>query len=1696
MMFTNHERNGEDELQAARRTAYALGQTSGAEEAAIKAELAASPQAQQEVEAVAALAAQLKEAAGAVPRPEASPELRQAVKRRLAKLAPAAGRAVTAGSAGKRWPRRLAALALTVALLALALPIAWPVRQKTGKVREMARQSTADSQARPATGAIPEIMIAPSRRHAMAYDPGPGESGPGPGMFLGYSNVPAAKLQPMFTTPSDESDVAVQGVDSGRQASTTAGDAYYLDTSNVYLGGTRISGGQQWVGAGRNPSDGQLSDVHYELSRSDYSENGGQFGGKDTTTTDLTPGEVAAEAREAFQPESGGINLTWQQAAQLSQLKVANGYYDMTTLKQDNNIAPGAGGSGAGFGSRGSSTRQQMLASGGGTKHTERAVTGYLAWMARHQDPDGHWSLQNYTQQCKPGDTSCSGAGEIQADAAATGLGLLPFLAAGQTHKTRGPYRDNVGKGIDWLIRQQQPDGNLAKGSAPMMYSHGLATIALSEAYGLSGDRQVGEAAQRAVNFIAKVQTADGGWREGNDPGDTTLVGWEVMALKSARMSGLDVADSAFAAAGKWLESVALNHGAEFSLAPGLGSSPEATAAGLLCRQYLGANRSDPGLTGGMNYMLQHLPDDTSPNIRYWYAGTQFMHNMNGYEWDTWNRKMRDLLIRSQVRNPDQCANGSFAPQPDPWGKRGGRIVQTALAALTLETYYRYLPLFKSDAAAGKADTAGKTDKTLSGAEQAKAAAKPLETWKPAHVVPNSSRLMVGEREELPIKGMQVDVRVDGFRARVLIDLYYYNDRPQQLEGNFQLRLPDEASPYFFAFGRTVYQAPQVKANDSMFFQPQQVSQGDTTPEKILALRDNSWEQPKVARMVPREKAALAYREMVHRRVDPALVEWSGAGVFQCRVFPLAPQSLHRVTVGYDVDLTRAGDDLELRLDLPGQTPATIVDLNIAASDARQVSLDAPATNSADGQRLSYRLVDPKDRPLSVRLRKPGLQMLTGSDEATGDFFATRVGLTLPQTPSVDRAKQAVFIVDTSLSAGPQFPLWTMLLRATLENNRDSIKEFSVLFFNVETFWWQEKFVDNTPENVEALMAFADGLALEGATDLGRALREAAAPKWQKRADSSPPPDLFLLSDGAATWGEDRWPLLAAELGGGSPALFAYRTGLAGGDPRLLAYLAERTGGALFSLVGEAEVATASVAHRNRPWRLTGIEMAGAHDVLVAGRPQNVFPGQQLLIVGRLEPNTKALTPGPSPNLLSTARGRGESAALVFTLQQGKTTQTITVKPEQVLTSELAARTFGQVATSQLEDVSGVVATAEPVATAYARHFRVTGRTCSLLMLETEQDYARYNIRPEEDSFVVKERTAGPLVAKAVADATATMSDPKANFLAWFHRVQQSPAVHFDLPPALNVALDGLPAQTFAVAPAPLVCKLRLRKDQPANLQMPWQSGRLDYQTLDAEAQRRLAAYGADDALKALSSLVEERPGDAALERDLAFSAIEWQRPGEAYHLLRRAARTFEPITFHAMAHCLEQMGQADLAIVYYELACGGQWDARFGDMHNIAQLDYLRFLRRVTAGQVKTLLADYARARLATLAGKNYRDAADVAALIFWNTDGTDVDLHVIEPSGEECYYQHTQTASGGHISRDVTTGYGPELYLLPAAPAGIYHVSAHYYAADANRASTRTKVLALIYEGWGTKDEKLTIKALALTGQKENHELATVKR
>jgi tetratricopeptide (TPR) repeat protein len=340
------------------------------------------------------------------------------------------------------------------------------------------------------------------------------------------------------------------------------------------------------------------------------------------------------------------------------------------------------------------------------------------------------------------------------------------------------------------------------------------------------------------------------------------------------------------------------------------------------------------------------------------------------------------------------------------------------------------------------------------------------------------------------------------------------------------------------------------------------------------------------------------------------------------------------------------------------------------------------------------------------------------------------------------------------------------------------------------------------------------------------------------------------------------------------------------------------------------------------------------------------------------------------------------------------------------------------------------------------------------------------------------------------------LADAKSACLAWLEKLQRTEGVQLQLPEALRLAIKEMPRSSFVVPVPPLACKARTREALPDDAREMLASPQADYDLIASEAQRRLCAYGPDDALRAASSLVEDRPGDPVAIRDVAFSAMSWGLNGQAYQLLRRCAllRPYEPQTYLHLAECLESLGRADLALVYYELAYSGVWDSRFGDFHAIAALDYLHFLRRVAAGKLPSSAADFARARLATLSAKCELKEADLLVTIAWNTDGTDVDLHVTEPGGEECFYGHTTTKTGGRISRDVTAGLGPEMYVLRHAPGGTYHVRAHYFAGDANRTSARTKVYATIYEGWGTPEERLSRKAVSLLHTRNVHDLATL--
>ncbi len=970
-----------------------------------------------------------------------------------------------------------------------------------------------------------------------------------------------------------------------------------------------------------------------------------------------------------------------------------------------------------------------------------------------------------------------------------------------------------------------------------------------------------------------------------------------------------------------------------------------------------------------------------------------------------------------------------------------------------------------------ESEAIGEIAKREAASEQSdeKPKAERATTWKRSVVRANTSRLMIGDEEELPLSGVHADVRIDGFRARVLLDCFFFNDRNQQFEGTFQLRLPNGASPYFCAFGETQWSAADQVP------EPVRIPEADNwaapSPEEILLARNDSWKQPKVARMVPREKAAFAYKETTRRQIDPALMEWSGAGVFNCRVFPLAPRKLHRIVVGYDVDLIKIGDQWEFRLDLPDTTSNYHVDLAVAGDQGIDIT---PATEVTVRQAHTVaHISNPETSSIKVQLKNWGHTMLVGSEQSTGPWFASRFSPELPSDAG-RTSDRAIFMVDVSLSSNPdKFNIWLSMLDAILANNREHLKEYAVLFFNVEIFWWQDGYVANTEENAAALKKFCQTLALEGATDVGAALTEASKPGWVQEPNGKAG-DLFLLSDGAATWGESDLYAMSAILKESFHRLFGYSTGMAGTDGRILGHLARESGGAVFSVVSEAEVTAASTAHKAKPWKLIGASIDGGSDLLLAGRPQFVYPGQSLLVAGR--------------GSLDLADAR-----IVLDLERDGERKKIETLVTSIVDSDLTSRIYGQIAVNQLEAFDSATLDQSE---AYARHFRVTGKSCSLLMLDTEEDYERFNIKPEEDAYLVKSTVAHDIVQSTLDAIGATLGNPKTAFLNWLDRLEQTPGMTFQLPAATRLAIESMPEAAFRVPSRPLTCKVRRHDQSSGSILEALANRTLDYDMMTAESDRRLRNFSPDDALKALSTLVENRPGDSVLARDVGYSAMDWGRSDQAYQLFYRVtqSRPFEPQTYHAIGRCLTELGMTDLAIAWFEIAMNTQWDARFGEFHRIAGMDYMRLLRQVEQGALKTSVPDFVTARAKTVGAASIGSQTDLVVVIAWNTDRTDIDLHVIEPTGEECFYGHNRTRIGGRMTQDVTQGYGPEMYTLANAKSGKYDIRATFFGSDRNRASARTKVYATIIKGWGTEKEVFTRKVITLHTQKEKMPIATV--
>jgi hypothetical protein len=340
---------------------------------------------------------------------------------------------------------------------------------------------------------------------------------------------------------------------------------------------------------------------------------------------------------------------------------------------------------GGGLEGRDAVARARLAATQGGSAASEAAVEKGLVWIIQHQRTDGSWRFRHKVADC-----DCGQQGNAESRTAATGLALMSLLGAGYTHKA-GPYQLEVQAGLDFLerkVRYTKHGGSLVDGSSGM-YSHAIATIALAEGYAMTGDVRYKKAIEAAQQYIVTAQHSAGGWRYNpQQPGDLAVTGWQLMALKACEHAGVKTAPAVFEKAKSFVDSLGSSGGAAYGY-QNTKDTPSCSSIGLLCQMYLGWHREKGALEIGTTNIGDLGPSKNDIYFNYYTALA--MHHSQSPAWKPFNKRLRDYLIQTQATKGHQAGSWHFE---DKHGDVGGRLYTTAMAIMTLEVYYRYMPLY------------------------------------------------------------------------------------------------------------------------------------------------------------------------------------------------------------------------------------------------------------------------------------------------------------------------------------------------------------------------------------------------------------------------------------------------------------------------------------------------------------------------------------------------------------------------------------------------------------------------------------------------------------------------------------------------------------------------------------------------------------------------------------------------------------------------------------------------------------------------------------------------------------------------------------------------------------------------------------------------------------------------------------------
>ena len=948
---------------------------------------------------------------------------------------------------------------------------------------------------------------------------------------------------------------------------------------------------------------------------------------------------------------------------------------------------------------------------------------------------------------------------------------------------------------------------------------------------------------------------------------------------------------------------------------------------------------------------------------------------------------------------------------------------------------------------------------------------------------PPALMVKVGEASEpLQVRKVEVDVRVLGHLAETRMTMTFYNPHSRALAGDLYFPLPEGATVSGYAL--------------------------DVSGVLVDGV------------VVEKEAARRAFEAEVRRGVDPGLVEWVGGNNFRTRVFPLPAQGTRTVRVAYVAPLVdgRTGARYQLPLDFrqklgefrirlevvrPVAAPRVVAGgvegLNFGAWRDSFVA-EAEKTDFTPRDTLVVELPEIEKTPVRVERAPDGTV-----------YFAIR-----DSPPSLRMEPAALpgrirLLWDASLSrAGQSHDRELALLRAYLDKGLGTAAvTVDLVVFRNEA---EPAVSFALPRQKDDLFRALAGVAYDGGTQMAAISPAADAPRV----------DLILLfTDGLSNFGHSE-PAIE-----GAPVYVFNAAPTANHD--FLRYLALRSGGTYFNL-GRLEDELV-VGHIGQPvYSLLRAKVTSGSAAEIRPQMPRAVQGA-MTVAGQLTGDTAEVT---------LEYGIGSEV-----LQRRRITVRLAdAVPGDLLRIDWAQKSIEDLLIRPEENAAALVALGK------AQRL-VTPGTSLIVMERLEQYVEHRIRPPAslaEMQADYDRQVAALDAAKAREQASklAQVLELWRARIAWWEQTFSYPAGFryreaggegsAETEASTGEARDDRPRP--AASPPPEAVS-REMADEPAEAHGEEVAKKADAAGGGPDPEPAVVLKPWDPETPYLAALKAASPADRygeylrqresfgsspAFFLDCSDFFRKNDEPALALRILSSVAelRLEDPALLRVLAHRLAQLDLLDLSVLLFEEVLR----LRPEEPQSYRDLALVIARRALAGGDPETARADYARAMellarvvmdrwdrfseieviaLMELNGILPRAKAagvteppvddrllrhldvDIRIVMTWDADMTDMDLHVVEPSGEVAFYSHNRTTIGGMVTRDFTQGYGPEVYLLRKAMHGTYQIKAKFYGSSAAELVGAVTLQVDVYTNYGRPNERRQSMTFRLTEAKE---------